>query len=65
MNVNVLHSFFLCPDFVILCFTSKVFNETVLTIFLKFYNDNSRGSVIRKYVNNIQYIKGMLVTFVK
>ena len=31
-NVSILHSFSLCPGFIPLSFTGKVFNETLLTI---------------------------------
>ena len=65
MNVSVLHSFSLHPGFIPLGFSSKVFNEAVLTNFLKFHNGHSRRSVIRKYVNDNQFTKGMLTTFVK
>ena len=56
---------FLRPDFVSLGFTGKVFNEIVLTNFLKFHNRHSRGGVIRKSVNDTQTTKRMLVTFAK
>ena len=38
MDVCVLHFFSLQPGFVPLSFTGKVFNEAVLTNFLKFHN---------------------------
>ena len=57
--------FFLHPGFVPLGITGKVFNEAVITNFLKFHSGHSRGSAIRKGVNDIQSTKGMLVTFVK
>ena len=65
MDVSVLHSFSLLPGFVPLGSSGKVFNEAVLTNFLKFHNGLSRGSVTRKYVNDNQFIKVMLVIFVK
>ena len=65
MNVSVLHYFSLLSGFVSLGFTGKVFNEVVLTNFHKFHNGYSRGSVIRKSVNDNQFSKGMLDTFVK
>ena len=65
MDVSVLHSFFLRSGFVPLGLTSKVFNEVVLINFLKFHNDHSRESVIRKDVNDNQFTKGKLAIFVK
>ena len=65
MDVSILHSFSLLLGFAPLGFTGKVFNEAVLTNFLKFHNGLSRGSVTRKYVNDNQFIKGILVIFVK
>ena len=65
MDVSVLHSFSFRIGFVPQSFTSKVFIEAILTNFLKFHNGNSRGSVIKKCVNDNQFIKGMLTTFVK
>ena len=38
MDVSVLHYFFLRPGFVLLGFIGNLFNEAVLTNFLKFYN---------------------------
>ena len=57
MDVIVLHSFSLRSSFVPLGFTSKVFNKVVLTNFFKFHNGHSRGSVIRKGVNDNQFTK--------
>ena len=57
MDVSVLYSFSLRPSFVPLGFASKVFNEVVLTNFLRFHNGHSRGSVIRKCVNDNQFTK--------
>ena len=37
----------------------KFFNETVLTNFLKFHNDHSMGSVIRRCMNDGQFPKGI------
>ena len=65
MDVTVLHSFSLRPSFVPLGFIDKVFNETILTNFLKFHNGNSKGSVTRKGVNDNQFTRRMLTTFVK
>ena len=65
MDVSVLYYFSLGPGFVPLDFTGKVFNEAVITNFLKFHNGYSRGSVIRKCVNDDQFTNGMLTTFVK
>ena len=59
------YSFSLRLDFVPLDFTDKVFNEVVLTNFLEFHNSNSRENVIRKCVNDNQFTKRMLATFVK
>ena len=63
MDVNVLHSFSLCPNFVPLGFIDKVFNEAILTNFLKLHNGHSKGSA--KCVNNNHFTKEMLATFVK
>ena len=65
MDVRVLHSFSLRPSFVPLGFIGKVFNETIVTNFLKFHNGHSRGSVIGKGVNDNQFTKRMLTTFGK
>ena len=65
MDVGVLHFFSLRLGFVPLVFTDKVFNVAILTNFLKFHNGHSRGGVIRKDVNDNQFIKGMLATFIK
>ena len=65
MDVSVLHYFSLRSSFVPLDFTGEVFNETVLINFLKFHNGHSMESVIRKCVNNNQFTKRMLATFVK
>ena len=65
MDASVLHFFSLRLNFVPLGFTSKVFNEAILTNFLKFHNGHSSGSVIRKYENDNQFTKEMLVNFVK
>ena len=46
-------------------FTGKVFNKTVLTNFLKSHNGHSRGSVIKKCVNDNQFTEGMLTNFIK
>ena len=65
MDVSVLHSFSLRPSFAPLGFIGKVFNKTILTNFLKFHNGHSRESVIGKGVNDNQFTKIMLTTFVK
>ena len=43
MDVRVLYTFSLRLGFVPLGFISKVFNEVILTNFLKFHNGHSRG----------------------
>ena len=65
MNVSVMHFFSLHQGFFLVGFSSKVYNEAVLTNFLKFHNGHSRGSIVRKCMNDNQFTKGMFATFVK
>ena len=57
MDVSVFDSFSFHPNFVQLGFIDKVFNKIVLTNFFKFHNNHSRGSIIRKNVNDNQFTK--------
>ena len=52
----VYYTIFLVP----LNFIDNVFNETILTNFLKFYNGYSKESVIKKEVNDDEFTKRML-----
>ena len=65
MDVSVLHSFFFRPSFVPLDFIGNAFNKTVITNLLKFHNGHSRGSIVRKGMNDTQSTKEILITFVK
>ena len=57
MDVSVLHSFFLHLGFVPLGFTSKIFNEAVLTNFLRSNNGHSKRECYKESVNDNQFTK--------